>query len=394
MFVGWDWASEAHDVTVVDDEGAVVARWSPAHSRTGLEMVIGALAHLDDARRLPVAIERPDGLVVARLLEAGHPVVPVPPHAFYASRPRWGAARAKSDPADSYMLADLLRTDGHRFAALQPLDQATSELQALCRLREDHVAGRTAATNQLGALLDVHWPGAKAVFSKLGSAIALAFLDDYPTPEAAARLGPARMARFCQRHSYRGGRSPQELLDRLRAAPTAITQIGPDVLEQLVRAQVALIRTLLETIEQLDDAIDTSIHRHPKAGLFERLPHVGRINLGQLLAEIGPILERASSAEHAATLCGAVPVTKASGKTTVVQFRWATNTKARRALGIYADNSRHGDAWAAHRYNAARQRGHRHPHAIRILMRSWLRVMWACWHTNIPYDPSRHQLRA
>jgi hypothetical protein len=50
---------------------------------------------------------------------------------------------------------------------LQPLDETTRELQALVRLREDHVKAKVAASNQLGALLDGHWPGAKQVFSRL-----------------------------------------------------------------------------------------------------------------------------------------------------------------------------------------------------------------------------------
>jgi hypothetical protein len=52
--------------------------------------------------------------------------------------------------------------------------QGLRELQALVRLREDHVRARTAASNQLGALLEAHWPGPKAVFDRLASPIALA----------------------------------------------------------------------------------------------------------------------------------------------------------------------------------------------------------------------------
>ena len=129
-----------------------------------------------------------------RLLAAGHPVVPVHPTAFWAARPRWGASGAKSDPGDSDKLADYLRTDGHRLRRLDPPDLGLQELQALVRLREDHVRARTAASMKLGALLEAHWPGPKAVFFRLASPIALAFLTDYPTPQAAARLGQARRA--------------------------------------------------------------------------------------------------------------------------------------------------------------------------------------------------------
>ena len=220
--------------------------------------------------QLPVAIERPSGLVVDRLLAAGHPVIPIHPNAFHAARPRWGAAAAKSDPGDSFKLADYLRTDGHRLRRLRPLDAATRELQALSRLRDDHVAAKTAASNQLGALLEAHWPGAKQVFSRIGSQIALAFLDAYPTPESAARLGEARLAAFCRRHSYRGGRSPAELLGRLRSAPAAPVGLAPEVLAELVGAQVRLLRILLATIAELDRALGPGCSGMPRPGCWPR----------------------------------------------------------------------------------------------------------------------------
>jgi transposase len=307
MFVGWDWASTTHDVTVIDDAGRVVDRWADEHTETGLDQTLARLAGHGRPEQLPVAIERPSGLVVDRLLTAGHPVIPIHPNAFHATRPRWGAARAKSDPGDSYKLADYLRTDGHRLRPLQPLDAATRQLQALVRVRDDHVAAKTAASNQLGALLEAHWPGAKRIFSRLGSQIALAFLDAYPTPESAARLGEARLAAFCRRHSYRGGRSPAELLQRLRAAPTAPVGLAPEVLTELVGAQVRLLRTLLATIADLDRALGAGLLGQAKAGLLAPLPRIGEVNLAQVVAEVGPILDRAGDVEHASAECGATP---------------------------------------------------------------------------------------
>jgi transposase len=147
-------------------------------------------------------------------------VVPVHPTAFHAARPRWGASGARSDPADSYKLADYPRTEAHRLRRLQVPTAHLREVQALVRLRDDQVRARTAATNQLTALLDAHWPGPKNAVCSLVSAIALAFLTEYPTPQSAARLGPARMATFLKSNSYRGGKTAAHLLDRLRAAPT------------------------------------------------------------------------------------------------------------------------------------------------------------------------------
>lgn len=193
-FVGWDWASATHDVTVIDERGQLVDRWACQHTEQGVATALCRLGRHDEPEQLPVIIERTSGLIIDRLLAAGHPVVPVHPTAFHAARPRWGASGAKSDPGDSYKLADYLRTDGHRLRRLDPLDSGLRQLQALVRLRDDHVAARTAASNQLSALLDAHWPGPKTLFYRLASPIALSFLTDYPTPESATRLGDARMA--------------------------------------------------------------------------------------------------------------------------------------------------------------------------------------------------------
>jgi len=156
LFTGWDWASASHAVTILDSAGEVVDRCVFAHTEQDLDTMLARLASHGSPADLPVAIERADGLVVDRLLAAGHPVVAIDPGAFHAARPRWGAAGAKTDPGDSYKLADYLRTDGHRLRRLEPVDAVTRELQALVRQRDDHVAAKTAASNQLRALLDAH----------------------------------------------------------------------------------------------------------------------------------------------------------------------------------------------------------------------------------------------
>lgn len=218
LHVGLDWASETHDLTIIDNIGTVIDRWAFNHDEAGITGTLTRLASHGEPADLPVAIESSNGLLVERLLAAGHPVVPIHPNAFNAARPRWGASRAKTDPGDSYKLADYLRTDGHRLRRLTLPDQHTRDLQQLVRLRDDHVAAKVAATNQLAALLARHWPGAGTLWAHLDSPICLAFLTDYPTWTSARRLGEARMAQFCSRHRYTGRRTPAELLARLRAA--------------------------------------------------------------------------------------------------------------------------------------------------------------------------------
>ncbi|MGW9032636.1 IS110 family transposase, partial [Streptomyces sp. NPDC055722] len=153
MFIGWDWATETHDVTVMDDTGKRIDRWELAHTEEGFAKTLARLRKHGDPADLPVAIETTRGLAVDRLLAAGHPVVPVHPNAFNAMRARWGASKAKTDAGDSMKLADYLRTDGHLLPRLEPTEQATLDLQALTRQRADHIEAKVAAVNQLAALL-------------------------------------------------------------------------------------------------------------------------------------------------------------------------------------------------------------------------------------------------
>lgn len=391
MFCGWDWGSTHHGVCVIDGEGSIVKQWLVGHTHDDLARLFVELAELADPNDLPIAIERSEGLVVGLITAAGHPVLMAEPAGFNAARPRWGSAGAKSDAGDAFMLADYARTDGHRLRPVAAVADATRELGALVRARSGLVEARTAASNQLWAVLAEHWPGAAGLFQKLTSKIALAFLTDYPTPQSAAHLGEGRMRQFCRRHAYRGGKPAGELVQRLRAAPAAASPIPAEILAAIVVGLVAQIRILNTEITRLEKAIEEALDKHPKAALLEPLPRAGIVRLAQLIAEVGPLLGRCDNPEQVAAICGAAPITRASGKTRTVGFRYAANKPARVAITGFADNSRHSSAWAAARYRQARDRGARHPHAVRILARGWLRVIWTCWHADTVYDPTRHR---
>ena len=392
FFVGLDWAATTHAVCVLDETGTVCWRGIVPHTAAGLAELVQRLRRVGTPATLPVALERPSGLVVDTLLDAGFPVVPIHPNVVKASRPRYSAAGGKSDPGDAYLLADLLRTDGHRFRPLQPLADETRALRALVRGRDDLVAQRVALANQLRALLDRFWPGAAAIFAEVDSPIALAFLTRYPTPQSAERLGEHRLAQFLRRHAYCGRRSAAELLTRLREAPLSRTgDAETEVSGELVHALVAVLTPLVAQIQQLAAAITAALVQHADGSLVQSFPRSGAVNAAQILAELGDDRARFPTADQLAAEAGGAPVTHASGKHRGVAFRWACNKRLRRALTTWADNSRHASAWAAAVYARARARGCDHPHAIRILARAWVRVLWRCWQDHRPYVVTEHR---
>ena len=189
VFVGVDWGCGAHAVCVIDAKGMVLDRFVVGHDRAGLAALVTRLHQHGAPSVIPVAIERPSGLLVDALVEAGFVVTPIHPNVVKACRPRYRAVAAKSDPGDAFILADILRTDSHRLRPLEPQSDAIKALRGLVRGRDDLVSTRVALANQLTALLDSFWPGAAVIFADVASPIALAFLERYPTPESAARRG-------------------------------------------------------------------------------------------------------------------------------------------------------------------------------------------------------------
>lgn len=392
MFVGLDWGGLRHAVCVVDGNGAVVDRFEVAHDRAGLDTLLARLHRHGAAAELAVAIERPSGLVVDRLVAAGHPLVPVHPNLLKACRPRYRAAGAKSDPGDAFMLADILRTDGHRLRPLEPQSDGILALRALVRGRDDLVAQKVALTNQLRSLLESFWPGAAAIFADLASPIALAFVQRYPTPDAAARLGPERLAKFLATHRYSGRRSPDELLARLRAAPDGRAGGGEaDAKGELVHALAAQLDGLVAAITRLSSRIANDVSELPEGRIVQSFPRAGQVCAAQLTAELGDVRARFPTEAQLAAEAGVAPVTKASGKSRGVVCRFACNKRLRAAVTTFADNSRHASPWAARIYQSARKRGCSHPHAVRILARAWIRILWRAWHDGKPYDPAKHQ---
>jgi len=152
---------------------------------------------------------------------------------------------------------------------------------------------------------------------------------------------------------------------------------------------IAGLTALRAQIKALDDQIADQLARHPDAAIFTSLPRSGTVRAARLLAEIGDARGKYPTPESLVCLAGAAPSTKQSGKVKIVTFRWAVDKQLRGAVVDFAGDSHHDNPWAADLYQRARDRNHDHPHAVRILARAWLHVIWKCWQDGVPYDPAK-----
>jgi transposase len=387
---GIDWASEKHDVLIADDAGNALLGETFAHDETGITALCDALVCFEVE---VVAIERPDGVLVERLLEAGVQVLALHPNQVKAARDRFRASGGKSDRFDCFVLCELARTDRHRFRLLDPDSDQTKALKALTRAREDLVAARVALANQLRAELERFWPGPVGLFSSIDSPISLVFLARYPSPADARGLGEKRMAAFLKAHHYPMSKTPAELLQRLRSAPSGCAgEVETRTRRQIVLRLTRTLSVMGEQIRELEAEIADALDAHPDGEIFRSFfrSRDSVICAATLLAEIGDCRGRYPHRDAIAADSGQAPVAVESGKRKNAKFRWACNKRLRNALATLAHNTRRWNPWAADRYANARQRGHNHRRALRTLGRAWARILWRCWQNRTPYDPERH----
>ncbi|MBW0104304.1 IS110 family transposase [Pseudonocardia sp. KRD291] len=388
MTAGLDWSTTDHAVAVVDHTGTTLDRFTVAADAAGLRELVRRLGQAGVGE---VAIERSDGQAVDALLEAGLAVVVISPNQVKNLRSRYGQAGNKDDRFDAFVLADTLRTDRARLRPLLPDSPATVLLRSVVRARKDLLAHRIGLANQLRAHLQLYYSGPVGLFADLDAPTSLRFLTRFTCQDDADWLTPARLGTWLGKVGYTGRKDPAVLHRHLMAAPRGAR--GPEgagaaaITLALVRALTGLVKQ----IQVLEAKIGELLDAHTDAHIFRSLPRAQALRAARLLAEIGDCRARFPTPESLASLAGVTPSTRQSGKVKNTTFRWAADKHLRDAVCDFASDSRHVSPWAADLYRRARARGHHHPHAVRILARAWVYVIWRCWQNHQPYDPGQHR---
>jgi transposase len=323
-------------------------------------------------------------------LAAGVQVFVIAPNQVKNLRSRYGSAGNKDDRFDAYMLADVLRTDRARLRPLTRDSDQTLTLRMTVPARQDLVAARVAMANQLRAHLETVLPGAIGLFRDIDSTISLTFLARFPSQDKADWLSRTQLATWLRSVGYNHQANLDRLWDHLHDAPVGTRGAEATARAPITHALIAGLTTLRAQIKALDEQIAEQLARHRDAAIFTSLPRSGTVRAARLLAEIGDARGKYPTPESLVCLAGAAPSTKQSGKVKVVTFRWAVDKQLRGAVVDFAGDSHHDNPWAADLYRQARARNHDHPHAVRILARAWLHVIWRCWQDGVPYDPAKH----
>ena len=401
LFCGIDWGSEQHRVCLLDHEGHVVGeRWTQ-HNGASITELITWLCDSTGAApsAFAIGIEVPRGAIVEALTEHGFAVFSINPKQLDRFRDRYSPAGAKDDRRDAFVLADSLRTDRHCFHAVRLDEPAIIRLRDLSRLEDDVRDELRRLNNQLREQWHRFFPQLLTLCPSTDEPWVWDLFEAAPSPALAARLSKKKITKILVRHRIRrisvGEVQAALAMPPLQLAPGTAEAASEHALLllprlRLLRQQRTKIATRLrKLLEELASPHtgegETKEHRDVEVLLS--LPGVGRIVAATMLSEASQAI---AGRDYHGLRCyaGTAPVTRQSGKKTVVLMRHGCNERLRNVLYHWARVSIICDPRSRSHYAQLRAKGHSHGRSLRGIADRWLRVLIAMLKHRTLYDPA------
>jgi transposase len=398
LYCGIDWATDHHDIAVVDADGRVVARGRIGNDAAGFAQLLTLLAEAGDSAKhpIPVAIETDRGLWVGALRETGRVIYPINPLAASRYRARYAVSGAKSDATDAVLLANVICTDPDAHRPLPADTELAQAIRVLARAQQDAVWARQQIGNQIRDLLKDFYPAAIIAFAELPTgglarADARTILAAAPTPTQAAKLTPARLRRLLVKSGRR--RDLDRDVEQLRQVFTDTYLRQPPMVENAMGIQLAALLRQFDAAcaaaEDLAEAAITHFEQHPDAKLITSFPGLGKLTGARVLAEIGDDRTRFVDARGLKAFAGSAPITRASGKKTIVLHRHIKNRRLAAVGPIWALSSLRASPGARRHFDARRTAGDWNRQAQRHLFNKFLGQLHHCLQTGQLYNEHR-----
>jgi transposase len=387
-FVGIDWASDVHEVCVLDREGRVCERRQVKHTAPAIQAFVEALLERaqGDPTVVAIGIEVPRGALVELLVERGFAVAAINPKQLDRFRDRFTAAGAKDDRRDALVIGDSLRTDPQAFREVRIDHPLTIQLREWSRVDENLGIELTQLSNQLRDLVYRSAPGLLALCPAADEPWFWALLRTAPRPGDQRRLSERRLERLLREHRIRR-LTAQQVYDVLQqpvvfTAPGVVDAVGAHL--QVLLPRVELIagqrREAERHLERLLKALETAMpsagdqREHSDVVIVRSMPGIGTRVAARMLAEASqPLVDRAYHVLRATM--GVAPITKQSGRRRTVSMRYACNVRLRNAGYHWARTGAQNDPASRAYYESLRARGHSHGRALRSVADRLLRIL-------------------
>ena len=391
LYIGIDWSEEKHDVCILNEQGAILKEFMIGQNPSGHETLGQEIDSFGiEPAHCRVGLETANNLVMDFLWSRPYTTYVIAPNQVAGSRGRFSSSGRRNDRSDARLLADMLRTDQHRFTPWRADGVKINQMKAGLRLIDDLTQSITRYSNRLRASLLRAYPLALGLFNDLTTQIGLQFLIDYPTQPDAQELSYTDFAAFCQRNHYSCPRLiPQRYAHLQRDVPQPDTAVILAHQEQ-IPILAALLLSFVQQKQQMIRWVQALFVTHPDQHIFASLPGAGDLLAPKLLVMFGDHRDRFPAPSAIQTLAGTCPITIQSGKKKAIKFRRACNHEFRHTAQCFAVTSVSQSTWAATYFSLAKSRGLADSHAYRCLANRWLAIIWALWQREEPYDETYH----
>jgi hypothetical protein len=389
IFVGIDWAEAHNDACIVDEHGRVLGKQRVPDGVDGLGRLHAMLAeHAQDPSDVVIGIEIDRGLLVDAMVAAGYAVYAINPMAASRYRDRHATSRAKSDPGDAKMLADLVRTDRHNHRKVAGDTESASAIKVLARAHQDLIWSRQRQVNHLRNQLREFYPGALAAFgADLAASDAVVVLERAPSPLQGGALSASQIGALLRR----GGRQRNidkragEIRDALGAPQLEASKLVAEAYAASVAASVQIIASMNQQIDRLAAQLSQGFRSHPDAEIYLSLPGLGDVLGARALAEFGDDRTRYANPKGRKAYAGTAPITRASGTRMIVLARLARNKRLADACYLWAFAALNSSPGCRRYYDARRSRGQTHHQALRAVANRLVGILHGCLEHRTPY---------
>lgn len=389
--IGIDWADKKHDICVQD----------MATGRRHASQVRHRAEDLDDWARslqrcyggpIAVALELSKGPIVSVLQKYDFFVLfPIDPSTLANHRKAFTPSGAKDDPTDAEFALKLLLTHTEYFKPLNPQSVEMRTLMVLVEQRRKLMSDRVRITNRLRNALKQYYPQALEWFDHIDTQLFCDFIKRWPSLEQARRARKATLEKFFREHNMNRKALLESRIGAIKSA-MSLTEDEAVIVPYRLQAQmlVAQLEVALESLRAYDDEITALAPQHPDYGLFNGLPGAGPSLAPRLLVAFGEQRERFASAAELQKYAGIAPVTKRSGQSTWIHWRWQCPTFLRQTFVEWSAQTINKSYWAGLYYYQQRAKGCSYQAAVRALAFKWIRILYRCWETRTPYDEARY----
>lgn len=343
--------------------------------------------------RLLVAFEQPAPNLLAFFAPRGAAAIyALNPSATWAYRRSLTVSHARTDSSDAHNQALFVLHHRKELTVWAPPAAEAVELDRLCEARRKLVNQRTAMTNRLQATLKRYYPQALLLMHEdIWRTMNLAFLRRWPSPQVLGTSRPSTLERFFHQHGSRSEDRWEKRAAVLKSLVALSAQAhSSDLLE--VTAMVDLLETLNTAIARYDTAIAELFATQPAEQLaqIEPLPGAGPILAPRLLAALAQYADQCESAEDLAAAVGIAPVTDQSGRMRKVYRRLRCDNHTRQTFVEWTKEAYKHSVWSAAYVEQRQAAGHGFYVILRALAYKWIRIIWKCWHSGIPYNEQRY----